>query len=137
MTMPLGYSLLLLRDTDGRFLLQLRTEDAPTFPDCWGFFGGAIEAGEDPLDAVVREAREELGYVCQRPRLIARVHPDSISYPLDGGPRHYFLEDVDSGQELILAEGQSMGWFTLDEMRLIDLAPHNHEVIGILAPRIV
>jgi len=30
-------------------------------PPPWGYFGGGIESGETPLDAVVREAWEELG----------------------------------------------------------------------------
>lgn len=134
--MPRGYSLLLLRNTEGRFLLQLRTHDAPTFPDCWGFFGGGIEDGEEPIDAVQREALEELGYRCNRPELLCSVHPDSIQYPLNGGPRHYFIEDFDASQQLRQAEGKSMDWFTLDEMRSIRLAPHNHEVIDILDSQI-
>lgn len=30
-------------------------------PPPWGFFGGSIEAGETPLEAVIRETKEELG----------------------------------------------------------------------------
>ena len=127
-----GFSLLLLRNLQGRILMQLRTDDAPTFPDCWGFFGGAIDEGENPVDAVIREAREELGYQCRDPRLLCSVHPDSLDYPLNGGQRHYFVETVDASQRLRLAEGKSMGWFSLDEMRGIRLAPHNHEVIDII-----
>lgn len=29
-------------------------------PPPWGFFGGSVEEGETPLQAVIREAREEL-----------------------------------------------------------------------------
>ncbi len=117
--------------------MQLRTDDAPTFPDCWGFFGGAIEEGEDPLAAVMREASEELGYLCSSPQFICSVHPDSLSYPLRGGQRHYFIEDIDTSQQLRQREGKSMDWFSIDEMREIKLAPHNFEVIDILADKIL
>lgn len=44
---------------DGRLVLQRRTQDAPTAPGLLGFFGGHVEAGEDPLTAVKREVAEE------------------------------------------------------------------------------
>lgn len=130
--MPQGYSLLLLRNSQHKFLLQLRTDDAPTFPDCWGFFGGAIESDEDPLTAVIREAKEELAYDCLDPKLICSVNPDSLDYPLHGGARHYFVEDFDQSQILAQSEGKGMDWFSLQEMKSINLAPHNHEVLPIL-----
>jgi 8-oxo-dGTP pyrophosphatase MutT (NUDIX family) len=48
---------------DGRYLLQLR-DDKPWifFPNHWGFFGGALDAGETPLKALQRELKEELDY---------------------------------------------------------------------------
>lgn len=42
----------------GRILVQDRRGHRPP---PWGFFGGGIEAGELPRQALVREAREELG----------------------------------------------------------------------------
>lgn len=42
------------------FFLQLRDEGAPTHPGCLGFFGGGIEGEETPLEAVMRETKEEL-----------------------------------------------------------------------------
>jgi len=48
---------------DGRYLLQLR-DDIPGifYPGHWGCFGGAISAGETPLQALRRELAEELEY---------------------------------------------------------------------------
>jgi 8-oxo-dGTP pyrophosphatase MutT (NUDIX family) len=60
---PFGAACILYHAPSSRVLLQHRTTDAPAFPDHWGFFGGSGEEedGDDPLRAVRREIREELG----------------------------------------------------------------------------
>lgn len=46
---------------DGRYLMQLRDAKPNIFyPDHWGCFGGAVDPGESPAAAIVRELREEL-----------------------------------------------------------------------------
>src|ERR1700674_3527006 len=50
----------LLQLSDGRYLMQLRDSNPDIFyPDHWGCFGGAVDAGEAPADALVRELEEE------------------------------------------------------------------------------
>lgn len=62
-----------LFDERNRLLLARHTEG-----DVWGTPGGAVELGETPAAAAVREAREELG-LRVRPRAIVGVF---------GGPGH-------------------------------------------------
>jgi 8-oxo-dGTP pyrophosphatase MutT (NUDIX family) len=51
----------LLQLSDGRYLMQLRDSNPAIFyPDHWGCFGGAVDAGEAPVAALVRELAEEL-----------------------------------------------------------------------------
>jgi 8-oxo-dGTP pyrophosphatase MutT (NUDIX family) len=51
----------LLQLSDGRYVMQLRDSNPAIFyPDHWGCFGGAVEAGEAPTLALVRELEEEL-----------------------------------------------------------------------------
>lgn len=66
----LNAALIILYDRQNRILLQHRTVDAERLPDCWAFFGGQIDVGESPLEAVYREAFEELNCRLRFPRLV-------------------------------------------------------------------
>src|ERR1700730_308377 len=56
----------LLQLSDGRYLMQLRDSTPAIFyPDHWGCFGGAVDAGESPVAAIVRELKEELAVLVQ------------------------------------------------------------------------
>jgi 8-oxo-dGTP diphosphatase len=46
---------------DNKIVLQLRDSDAPTFPGHLATFGGSIDEGEKPIEALIRELKEELG----------------------------------------------------------------------------
>jgi 8-oxo-dGTP pyrophosphatase MutT (NUDIX family) len=53
---------LLIRE-DGSYIMQLRDGMAGIFyPGHWGCFGGAVEPGETPVDALKRELREEIEF---------------------------------------------------------------------------
>ena len=50
-----------IRHTDGRFLITKRVMTKAWAPGWWEVSGGAVQAGEDSKDAVLREVREETG----------------------------------------------------------------------------
>ena len=52
---------LLLIAKDKKFLLLKRTDNGHKFSGYWGLPGGSVEKDETPLDAVIREVKEEIG----------------------------------------------------------------------------
>lgn len=112
---------LILYNNDRELLLQLRDEHAQKNPNQWAFFGGAIEKGELPEQAIRREAKEELGYVLQNPQLVLT---ENI---LNDGTKYLFFERFDTTQALNLGEGKAMRWFPLQEISTLNMVTSHRE----------
>src|SRR3989344_4046764 len=95
-------SALLLYNSEGKILLQHRSNDAKRLPGYWAFFGGGIEQGETPEQALQREALEELGY-----KTIHAQHLTTtmFNYKDDENMTYVFVEKYDENQSLQLGEG--------------------------------
>ena len=118
-------SVFILYTTAGRILLQHRTPDAFSLPNYWAFFGGGIERGESPEQALEREALEELSYQVRNPRyLMAQTVRDSQ----DESIKYVFVEQYQD-QPLVLGEGQAMGWFSPDETHELKMIEHDRIVV--------
>lgn len=93
----------------GDVLLQLR-DDRPDIghPGHWGLPGGAIEPGEDPDAAFVRELEEETGW---RPERFVRY--DVLPVRKGGPPvAHIYAALLDRPAEsLTVGEGQGFAFF--------------------------
>ncbi len=119
----------LVRDDGGRLLLERRSDSGQ-----WSLPGGAIDPGEAPAQALVREVHEETGLVVRPVRLVGVVGPQLIVYP--HGDRlevttSVFVCDVVGG-ELVALDGESL------ELRFVDvehlpvstfLAPYRFEAL--------
>ena len=89
-------------------------------PNSWAFFGGHIEPGETPEQAVVREAREEL-QIEVLPRFFRRYE---YTGPHGRVERFIFVQETTmTADELqpLQTEGDRLGFFTLDEARTLGL----------------
>jgi 8-oxo-dGTP diphosphatase len=66
-------------EREDKFLMQLR-DDIPGImnPDCWGLFGGHLEAGEAPEVAMVRELQEEIEYHAGNPLLFGCYNDERV-----------------------------------------------------------
>lgn len=114
---------------DGKMLLQHRSDDASRNPGLWGLFGGGIEEGETPIEAVRRETMEELEYRLNDPRFIDIEESDAQTV-------HLFVEEYD-GSPLVQREGKGMGWFTLDETLRLDISPTRRASLERLRDRLI
>ena len=102
-------------DTDGRVLLQRRGDSKK-----WGFPGGAIELGETPEMAAVREVKEETGLDVKVSGLIGIYTDCDMEYP-NGDRAHsicivYELEATGGQLKCDGLETVDLQYFDLDEM---------------------
>jgi 8-oxo-dGTP pyrophosphatase MutT (NUDIX family) len=126
-----GHELLLLpsvtvlpADQKGRVLLVRHAGH----DDGWGFLGGAVEPGESPAAAAVREAREETGADIELTRLLDVLGgPDyEVTYP--NGDRAAYVTAVYEARIIsgtpAPADGElsELAWFSPDELRSLPLS---------------
>lgn len=114
---------------DGRYLLQLR-DDIPRifYPGHWGCFGGAMSAGEAPLEALQRELAEELEFDCPAGKQFVSFDFDLTRLGHGRKFRTYFefLVSAERIAGLVLHEGAAMRMFTAGELfALSNLAPYD------------
>ena len=109
----------IIRAPDGRYLLQLR-DDLPQiwYPDHWGLFGGGIDAGESPEDALRRELMEEIGFAPKELHFFTQL---DFHFGFAGGPvipRLYYEVPVtpDELAAMRLGEGKAMRLFGAEEL---------------------
>jgi len=98
----------------GKILMQLRDDkEGIVFPGQWGFFSGAVEPGETPLQSAHRELYEELG--CE----VDEMYPlgiDTADVPFKIELHSYYCHLSCAMEEVILHEGYDLGLFTLQEV---------------------
>ena len=96
-----------------------------SLPNYWAFFGGGIEQGESPTEALEREVLEELSYQVQKPYfLMAQKVRDGE----DENTKYVFVEQYQD-QPLQLGEGQAMGWFFPDETHKLKMIEHDRAIV--------
>lgn len=122
-------SLYILYSKEGKILLQKRDLKAPTLPGYWAFFGGGIENEEFPIDAVKREAQEELEVKLLNPIFLNRYVMEQ-----DGGviEKFIFIEKLKTSLKKLKKnqkEGDALGLFQISEIKKNLLFPKYNFVV--------
>lgn len=111
-----------------RYLLQLR-DDIPDiwYPNHWGLFGGSIDPGESPEQALAREVQEEIGLAPDKMRYFSRFDFDFSFAGRDIFPRYFYEvpfseNDID---DMVLGEGADMKAFSAKELFQLPLVPYD------------
>jgi 8-oxo-dGTP pyrophosphatase MutT (NUDIX family) len=111
----------LLQLADGRYVMQLRDSNPSIFyPDHWGCFGGAVDPGEAPVAALVRELEEELQAVVN-PAEVRRFTEFTFDFSFFGDGvrlRTYFTVGLPQSDlsGLVLGEGADFAAFPLERL---------------------
>lgn len=105
------------------YFLQMRDGKAPTNPNIFGMFGGSIERGENPVDAVLREIQEELSYIPKNLQYLSEFETDKV--------RHIFIEEVkeDFESEVAVCEGEYGKFLKYDDIAHSSDVAHNARTI--------
>jgi len=115
----------LLLISNGKVLLQLR-DNSPwlDYPNHWGTFGGQIELGETPEEAIVREIKEELNYNLQDFKFLG-------NYSFQGYDQFVFYKIDDSLrlENLKITEGQGGRFFSREEIKKVKCAFNCREIV--------
>ncbi len=123
-----GSGVILIAD-DGKVLLQHRDKNNKWNQDSWSEFGGQIEEGETPEEAVKRELKEELGikladlkffkkYELQRQKGIYEQFIFTASL-------NYSLKSLKKQQK----EGKDLAFFNSEEIKNLKIADYTRKIL--------
>lgn len=108
---------------DKKFLVVQRDNNPGILhPNMWNTPGGAIDAGETPEEAVLREIEEEVNIV--DPLFIENMGVTTYD---DESVVHRFavrLTTEEFKNVRLVSEGQRLDWFTRTEALRLDISPH-------------
>jgi 8-oxo-dGTP diphosphatase len=94
-----------------RYLLQLR-DNIPTivYPGHWAFFGGHLDPGESPDQAIRRELQEEIGYTPPQLTPFRRFDSETVIRHVFHGPLGVPIADLQ------LNEGWDLDLWTIEQI---------------------
>ena len=112
--MKITGAVVLILDEEERTLILLRPASAQWAPHKWGYPGGKLEKDETPLDAAVRETKEETQLEARNLKL--------LNLKIDKPIVAYYTRDY-TGDVEIDYEHDDWTWVTREEIENYDLAP--------------
>ena len=92
-----------------RILLNLRAQHK-THSMCWSLWGGMMEDGEQPKDALLRELTEEMGYVPD----IEKIYPFDVYQSKDKHFKYYSFVCITEDEFIPVLNRESCGYCWID-----------------------
>lgn len=131
-TMPAHLGANAIITQSGKILLE-RRQDSNT----WGLIGGGVKKWEKPIDAMVRETKEELGLRIpkeQFQKLAVYGEPGRIAAYRDGSVWRmvivaYALEIPENVPLKISKESRELRFFTREELEKIEIVVTHSDII--------
>ena len=116
----------------GKLLLEKRRDS-----DTWGLVGGGVKNYEEPLDAIAREIKEELGLRVPKDRfrkLAVYGEPGRIAAYCDGSVWRmvvvvFALELEEEPRIVLSAESRDMRFFSKEELKNIDIVITHSDIV--------
>ena len=109
----------IIQHDDGRYLMQ-RRDDIPEipYPDYWGLFGGSIDPGETPGEALIRELQEELEFRPRETTYFTRFEFDLAPMGLRQCYREFHVVPITDRElaSVVQHEGAGMRLFSAPEI---------------------
>lgn len=122
---------------DGRVLLVKRGVEP--FKGYWDIPGGFLDAGEHPLDGMLREVREELGLEVRVTELLG-IYMDRYAIESDYEIftlNHYYIAEPVAGELRAADDVSEFRWFALDELAEQMAFEHEKTVLEDLRRKVV
>lgn len=111
-TEKIGVGTIFVSTKTQRVLLNLRAPHK-THPMCWSLWGGMMEEGEQPREALLREMSEEMGAIPD----FERIYPFDVYQSRDGHFRYYSFVCIVGEEFVPELNSESCGycWINLGE----------------------
>ncbi|RJO74190.1 NUDIX domain-containing protein [Nocardia panacis] len=111
-----------------RQVLMYLRDDKPEipYPGMWSLLGGMLEDGETPAECVRREIEEEIGVILD-PTEIQHVRTRDLHY---GVEHTFFARIAFEIDDVVLTEGQRLGWFGESDAAATGLAYEDNAILA-------
>lgn len=111
---------------DDEILAARRSPSRDLYPGLWEFGGGQVETGENFEDAIERQIRGEFGVIVE-PKEVVETYEIATSSNQEKIPGVRFLCEfegyVDGEGPQLSEEHSKCGWYSLDELKDLELIP--------------